>query len=197
MNKNLIENREINNFIGVYSINNIELMSKIIKFFDINTHLHKFGSTGDSEVNRTRKDNKEIRISPADLQSEKYEIFNEYILCLKDCYSSYKQSYPFTEILGNLNMGVFQIQKYEINGHCNAWHTERDHLRTSERVFAWMTYLNDVPKDGETEFFHYGIKIKPEIGKTIIWPAEWTHAHRGNPTTEKEKYILTGWLSFS
>ena len=60
-----------------------------------------------------------------------------------------------------------------------------------------MTYLNDVPKDGETEFFHYGLKIKPEKGKTIIWPAEWTHAHRGNPTTVKEKYITTGWLSFS
>ena len=31
-----------------------------------------------------------------------------------------------------------------------------------------MTYLNDVPYDGETEFYHYGIKITPETGKTLM-----------------------------
>ncbi len=192
-----MNNIEKNNFIGIYSINDDELMESIVNFFDQNTNLHKNGTTGDSVVNKDRKDNKEIKITPKDLEDDNYKIFLKYINYLKNCYSKYKETYPFIEVLGNLNMGAFQIQKYEINGHCNAWHTERDQIKTSERVFAWMTYLNDVPKDGETEFFHYGLKIKPEKGKTIIWPAEWTHAHRGNPTTEREKYILTGWLSFS
>ena len=41
-------------------------------------------------------------------------------------------------------------------------------------------YLNDVDDGGYTNFGHYGIKIKPEIGKTLIWPAEYqTHAHSG------------------
>ena len=60
-----------------------------------------------------------------------------------------------------------------------------------------MTYLNDIEKNGETEFLHYNLKIKPKIGRTIIWPSEWTHAHRGLPTPEKEKYIITGWIKFS
>ena len=59
-----------------------------------------------------------------------------------------------------------------------------------------MTYLNDVENDGETEFLHYGLKIKPESGKTIIWPAEWTHAHAGEILKVETKYIITGWLCF-
>lgn len=192
------QNNKINtSFIGIYSIPDRELMEKIIKFFDQNSKLQKPGSTGDNEINTEKKDNREIRITPENLNDEKYKIFLTYVEYLKKCYSAYKNSYPFLETLGKLNMGTFQIQKYEINGHCSAWHSERDNIRISERVFAWMTYLNDVPYDGETEFYHYGIKITPETGKTLIWPAEWTHAHRGNPTTKKEKYIMTGWLSFS
>ena len=41
------------------------------------------------------------------------------------------------------------------------------------------------------------IKIKPETGKTLIWPAEWTHAHRGSVLNGGEKYIITGWLHFT
>tara|TARA_B100000212_G_C27378337_1_gene535746 strand:+ start:742 stop:1329 length:588 start_codon:yes stop_codon:yes gene_type:complete len=192
------QNKKINtNFIGIYSIPDKELMDIIIKFFDQNINLQKPGSTGDNEINTEKKDNKEIRITPQNLNEEKYKIFLNYVEYLKKCYSAYKNTYPFLESLPSLNMGAFQIQKYEINGHCSAWHSERDNIRASERVFAWMTYLNDVPCGGETEFYHYGIKISPESGKTLIWPAEWTHAHRGNPTTKKEKYIMTGWLSFS
>ncbi len=185
------------NFIGIYQIPDEDMMTDIIKFFDSNPDLHKPGSMGNDDINTVRKDNKEIRITPNNLKEEKFKVFIGFIDQLKNCYSSYAKEWPFTKALGNLNMGTFQIQKYEIGGHCSAWHTERSDLSCSERVFAWMTYLNDVPEDGETEFLHYNAKIIPEAGKTIIWPAEWTHAHRGNPTTVVEKYILTGWLSFS
>ena len=66
----------------------------------------------------------------------------------------------------------------------------------SHRVLAWITYLNDVEKDGETEFLYYNTKIKPEKGKTVIWPSEWTHAHRGIPANNCLKYVITGWFHF-
>jgi len=40
-----------------------------------------------------------------------------------------------------------------------------------------MTYLNDVDDGGETYFNHFKIKVKPKYGKTMIWPAEWTHTY--------------------
>ena len=66
------------------------------------------------------------------------------------------------------------------------------------RVFAWMTYLNDIKSDnGNTYFPHFDLKIKPEKGKTLIWPAEWTHAHAGEILKDETKYIITGWMCFS
>jgi len=51
-------------------------------------------------------------------------------------------------------------------------------------------------RGGETYFSHYDINVKPKKGLTIIWPAEWTHAHRGNILLGESKYMLTGWMSF-
>ena len=68
-------------------------------------------------------------------------------------------------------------------------------LKNSERVLVFMTYLNTLKGSGETEFLHYGVKFEPTEGRTIIWPAEWTHAHKGLPVKET-KYIITGWIGF-
>ena len=86
--------------------------------------------------------------------------------------------------------------KYLPGDHFSSMHTERSDLSTLHRVFAWMTYLNNVEDGGETNFSHYGIRIKPEIGKTLIWPAEWTHAHSGEVLKSGVKYIITGWMHF-
>jgi len=40
------------------------------------------------------------------------------------------------------------------------------------------------------------VKIKPEMGKTLIWPAEWTHAHAGEILKTETKYIITGWMCY-
>ena len=58
-----------------------------------------------------------------------------------------------------------------------------------------MTYLNDVP-DGGTEFLYQNIKTKAQKGLTLIWPAHFTHTHRGIVSKTQPKYIITGWWSF-
>jgi len=59
-----------------------------------------------------------------------------------------------------------------------------------------MIYLNDVEEGGETEFLYYARRIKPTQGTLLIWPAYFTHAHRGNPPLSNTKYIITGWIEF-
>ena len=60
-----------------------------------------------------------------------------------------------------------------------------------------MTFLNDITEDGgETEWLYQKIKIKPEKGLTVIWPAEWPWTHRGVMCEKQAKYIATGWYSF-
>ena len=59
--------------------------------------------------------------------------------------------------------------------------------------FAWMTYLNDLDS-GNTDFKHFDLSIKPEKGKTLIWPAEWTHAHRGSLVKKENILLLVGFI---
>ena len=58
-----------------------------------------------------------------------------------------------------------------------------------------MTYLNTVENAG-TEFKYQKLKTNAVKGKTVIWPATWTHTHKGIVSDKKEKIIITGWFSF-
>ena len=59
-----------------------------------------------------------------------------------------------------------------------------------------MTYLNDIKKGGETEFYYQKLKIKPETGLTLLWGCDWTFTHRGITSPTETKYIATGWYSY-
>ena len=63
--------------------------------------------------------------------------------------------------------------------------------------FIFMTYLNDVDDGGETYFNHFKIKVKPKHGKTMIWPAEWTHIYSEKVVKSGKKYIIIGHMHFS
>lgn len=92
----------------------------------------------------------------------------------------------------------FNIQYYKPNEAFYEWHCERatNTQPNCNRHLVWMTYLNDVSDNGETEFYYQELKIKPEKGKTVIFPADWTHTHRGIPSKTQDKYIITGWFNF-
>ena len=46
------------------------------------------------------------------------------------------------------------------------------------------------------KFLHQNITTPAKKGLTLIWPAFWTHTHRGVISKTKEKYIVTGWINF-
>jgi Rps23 Pro-64 3,4-dihydroxylase Tpa1-like proline 4-hydroxylase len=62
------------------------------------------------------------------------------------------------------------------------------------RVLTYIWYLNDVDIGGETEFFGGKLKIKPETGKLLLFPACWTYPHKGCVPVSDNKYIITGWV---
>ena len=95
-------------------------------------------------------------------------------------------------------MSPFNIQKYEPGNAYNPVHIEGGGPEKGklQRILAFTTYLNDVEVDGETEFIHQKMKVQPKKGLTIIWPAGWTHPHRGIPAPNETKYIATGWFSY-
>jgi hypothetical protein len=74
------------------------------------------------------------------------------------------------------------------------WHCENGDKHLANRVLAYILYLNDVEMGGETEFLYQSRRVQPETGTLVIFPAGFTHTHRGNPPLNGDKYIMTGWV---
>lgn len=103
------------------------------------------------------------------------------------------------EIVGGLtNIGIYSIklQKTEVGQGYHMWHCENSSRELCNRILAWTIYLNDVQEGGETEFLYQHKRVKPQTGNLVIWPAGFTHVHRGNPPISNTKYILTGWVEY-
>jgi prolyl 4-hydroxylase len=196
MKKITIENKKSPNFIGAYDIQNQGLCKKIVDFFEKNPSLHSKGKTGSGYDPKSKKTT-DLTIKPSDINNPKYDIFRSYFETLNKCFLLYKDEYPFLKtFLNKVNIGYFNIQKYMPSDHFSRLHSERTSIKSLHRIFAFMTYLNDVDDGGQTKFDYYDIAVKPETGKTLIWPAEWTHAHTGEILKSGKKYIITGWMHF-
>jgi prolyl 4-hydroxylase len=193
---NRIDLKDKNNFIGCWNIDNNDLCEKIINFFEKNKSLQKKGTTV-SGINEKVKKSIDISIDPKNLNNPEFDDIKNYFNELFKCYQDYKIQWPFLDkTLDVVDIPKFNIQKYDIGGHFSSVHCERDSKQNMHRIFAWMTYLNDVDQGGETCFEHFDLKVKPITGQTLIWPAEWTHAHKGEVLLKGNKYIITGWMHF-
>ena len=90
----------------------------------------------------------------------------------------------------------YNLQKYYPEEGYFALHCENADPITSNRVLAWMFYLNTVTDDGGTYFDNYDLTLNAVEGRCVIWPAYWTHMHRGIVSKTESKYIVTGWFNF-
>ena len=91
-----------------------------------------------------------------------------------------------------------KLQKTTSGGGYHIWHSENGSFLYRDRVLTWMIYLNDIPYEngGGTDFFHQELSLQPKKGTVVLWPATYTHVHRGAFLTgNKSKYIATGWFS--
>tara|TARA_Y100000813_G_C24106832_1_gene325822 strand:+ start:16 stop:618 length:603 start_codon:yes stop_codon:yes gene_type:complete len=192
-----LESKKNENFIGCWKIKNKKLFTDLIKFFENNPQLQSKGSIG-SGLNQDKKKTTDISIDPNDLHNERFSIFNNYLNELFKCYQDYRSQFPFLDQnIKNVDIPSFNLQRYNPGDHFSHVHCERNNDGQMHRIFAWMTYLNDIKSEnGNTYFPHYDLKICPEQGKTLIWPAEWTHAHAGEILKFETKYIITGWMCF-
>ena len=184
-------------FISSWLIEPPSLCDTLIDYFESNTKKQAKGYSG-TGVNTNIKDSIDISISPKDILLPGNEVFNQYFEELFECHQDYISQWSFLkENSMKFEIGVFNLQRYKAGQHFKKIHTERFSIENLHRVFVFMTYLNDVQEGGSTYFSHYDLEIQPKKGLTLIWPAEWTHAHKGNILKTGNKYIITGWINFT
>lgn len=90
-----------------------------------------------------------------------------------------------------------QLQRTRPSQGFHVWHAESSCLSHKSRAISYILYLNDISDGGETEFLHLSERVSPKAGRMLIFPAGWTHTHRGNPPLVEDKYIATGWMEYS
>lgn len=118
---------------------------------------------------------------------------------LKESLYSYHRKWPWCDRWSSpIKLWEFNVQKYEPGNCYDQWHIESGGPVAGKplRKLTWMTYLNNVESGGETQFLYQSVKFKPSRGITLIWPAGWTHPHRGLPAEHEVKYIATGWFVY-
>ena len=88
------------------------------------------------------------------------------------------------------------IQKYEKEKGKYIYHNDFfvNSQKKCHRVITFIWYLNNVEEGGHTDFFGGKIKIKPEKGKLVLFPASWCYPHCGRTPISNNKYIITNWV---
>lgn len=115
---------------------------------------------------------------------------------LYDYFLEYMNLFSILKCPGtNLMYAYTKLQKTLPGGGFHQWHFEDFDISLCNRELVWMIYLNDNYDGGETEFLYQKLRIIPEKGKLLIWPADFTHTHRGNMVMgSNSKYVCTGWI---
>ena len=111
---------------------------------------------------------------------------------IQNCINHYVEEYS---VLKNSKFLVncFKFKKIPEHGGFFDWHCEQSDSQNIYRTFVIQIYLNDNFINGETEFKYYNKKIIPEVCKVLIYPAAYTHTHRGNPPIGGIKYLVSTW----
>tara|TARA_X000001036_G_scaffold112750_1_gene105607 strand:- start:1145 stop:1747 length:603 start_codon:yes stop_codon:yes gene_type:complete len=186
-------------FIGIYD-NAISSYNckEIIKWFETNPV--KRGSVmfedGSGTIDTRLKSDWEVEDSYKTLFSN-----NSFVdIIIRDALIKYtpvyRESYPSVDNIDPWNVcNIYNIQKYDPGDGYHALHCENCNEATLHRVMAWMIYLNTVTDEGGTYFSTYDKTLEAKEGRLVIWPAFFTHTHKGVVSKTQTKYIATGWYS--
>ena len=86
-----------------------------------------------------------------------------------------------------------KAKKIRPGGGFHKWHYENSAVEEPHRCLVVQLYLNTIDEGGETEFIYYNKRVNSLQGRLIIFPAYYTHTHRGNAPINQTKYIISSW----
>lgn len=191
------------NFIGVYdAVVSKEFCRGIIEFFEWSAET---GRTWERKETRPRyKKDDSTTINPLNQFEIQFtrdhlgaylEEFNTAFW--ENVYPDYAERFDILNTLDPHSIVTYKVQKTLPGGGYHVWHCEHSGRSYAQRLGTYVLYLNDVPEGGETELLYQHERVEAREGRLVVFPASWTHTHRGNPPLRGAKYIMTGWLEYT
>jgi len=185
-------NYEFKDFIGIYenafTKKECDDVISLFEKFDKLGYTHKRKVSGMNQNHSSSFDLIDFDWSEDIIQFYHERFYN----CL---YPLYNHQYSVLQTIQSHRSRHIKIQKTLPCQGYHVWHCESNSSQDI-RVLSWILYLNDIEEGGETEFLYQSLRIKPKTGTFILFPAYFTHTHRGNPPLKREKYIATGWIEY-
>jgi hypothetical protein len=111
-------------------------------------------------------------------------------------YEEYSKKYSILKECAKHQIYDIKLQRTSPGQGYHMWHSEATTRMHSNRVLVFSLFLNDVEEGGETEFLYCKKRFQPVKNTLLLWPAGFTHTHRGNQPISGDKYIITGWVEF-
>lgn len=185
-----------NQFIGIYeNVLSEEDCKNIIKLFE-NDLKNIVDVEGDTQFLKGKMERFDYQKGYASSNTSN-QIVSTINSVLDKCIQLYAEEFWIVKDLKATSLEI-KLQKTPPRGGYHVWHCEQSQgdSKSITRVLAWSVYLNDIPSgEGETEFLWQGLRVQPKVGTVSIFPASFTHTHRGNPVYSCDKYIATGWYT--
>jgi len=117
-----------------------------------------------------------------------------YIEKLYSVLNQYKNKYPEINLTSSFwDLNHLRLKCFKNGNSFSNWHSEHS-FTASHRVLSLQIYLTE--HNCGTEFYN-NKTVLSKIGRVCIFPAYFTHTHRGQSCPEnKDRYIITSYISF-
>ena len=190
-------------FINSYQVLAPHECERIIDYFNHDDRRHRGMVIGgeDGDIIEAVKQSTDLYIHFGDMWCHEYDNkYNNIILpAVKYAINQWVEEHRFLTTMPSFtSYESYNIQHYKDGEGYFSLHCECQPDASSERFIyrmgAWMIYLNDA--ESGTEFPYQEMILQPKQGVCTVWPAYWTHPHKGVTPNRGDKYIATGWVSF-
>ena len=116
-----------------------------------------------------------------------FKLNNNINLYIKK-YPEINMTYSYWQ-LNHLRFKFFKKSESFVN-----WHSEHS-MDSPYRILALQIYLTE--HNCGTQFYYNKKTILSKIGRVCMFPAYFTHTHKGQPDFDKDRMIITGYYSFT
>ena len=114
-------------------------------------------------------------------------------LTLIDTYNLWYDGLEVDYLSGNFDLMIQSTCNLHCKD-CSILDWKGNEYPAKDMMLVWHLSLTSHKNEGELEFKYYDKRIEPKAGRLIMWPAGFTHTHRGNCIrSDTQKHYMTGW----
>ncbi|MBD1909648.1 MULTISPECIES: 2OG-Fe(II) oxygenase [unclassified Leptolyngbya] len=167
-------------------------------------HVIQVADSQQFEASRTLGDDIDLTVRGGDIwrlgdpaplaQSTNKLLMSQVVVVQRLLYEHYGMKFPVAENFSILRYQTGQFYQRHVDNILLANRFQEVRRGIPTRDISVVGYLNDGFQGGETYFDRQDIKVRPEAGSVLIFPAYFTHPHQSLPVTTGTQYVFTTWL---